>query len=546
MGVGARLGLVLAVFATACADPPTQVIVLLEAESGALEPAERVQVRACTDFDGDALACGERYREERRLDDAPAPIPGRVPIGPPRDVGSRFWIEASLLAADGSVRASARATGAYLPGQTREVTLTLESACLDVTCGPTETCRAGACVDACVDADCGPGDAGPPPADAGPSCECPCASDTCVDGECLPARRVDQVTVGRFHTLARVGGEVLAWGENTQSQLGLGEAMMGALVDTPTPVPTPTPATQVSAGYQSSCVILEPGELWCWGNNGSHRLALPSPELPRHVPTAVGTERNWARVSLYSRHTCALTSTGRLYCWGRALDGQLGVHASPIVPPEFEPSPVFLGGSYMAVAVGNDHTCAIDITGAVACWGENAQGQSGADTPSVRNVWVPTSLGSRYSNLASGIDRSCAIAADGQIHCWGDNRDERLGVGAGSPVVVDTPTPVVSPDRFRAIALGSEHQCAITNDGRLLCWGLNLDGQLGVGDATTRTEPTEVAGAGPWSAVASSYLHTCAIHENGALYCWGRGEAGQLSRTCGRDDATAPCRVCID
>ncbi|MGE0788774.1 MAG: RCC1 domain-containing protein [Sandaracinaceae bacterium] len=540
--------------AIACAEPPTQVIVSLEADDGALAQSITVEVRACTDFDNDPETCGERYRQERRLDAAPPPIPGRVPIGPPRDVNATFWLEATLRTEAGTDRVTGRVWGTYLRGRTREVTLRLEASCVEVECGPFETCSAGRCVDACVEDDCrgpdaGVRDAGEPVVDAGSGvdagCSCPCPSDSCVGGECRPARPADDVTAGQYHSLALLDGQLVGWGENTLSQLGLGASQEGMIFDTPIAIPTPARVFQVSTGVDSTCAILEPGSLYCWGDSTSHRLGLTG-AYDRTVPSEVGTEATWSRVTVNARHACATTTAGDAYCWGRALEGQIGIFEPPTTPPLTVDTPTRVA-SFMDVSVGANHTCAITSAGNLRCWGANGDGQAGQDRSTTPNVFSPTSLGGgRYASLDAGDNQACAIDDAGSMRCWGDNRDDRLGIGPGRGADVSSPTPVMTSELFAHVSAGGLHQCGVTLEGHLYCWGLNLNGQLGVGDATTHVEPTEVLPSGGWASVSAGRFHTCAVRVDGTVYCWGRGMAGQLSASCGRGDRSTPCRVCID
>ena len=85
------------------------------------------------------------------------------------------------------------------------------------------------------------------------------------------------------------------------------------------------------------------------------------------------------------------------------------------------------------------------------------------------------------------------------------------------------------------ISAGGEHTCAISNHGRVRCWGWNLYGQLGYGN-TTNIGDDELPGSvgyvflGPDSTavqVSASLLHTCAVLDDGTVRCWGYG-GGQL------------------
>ncbi len=59
-------------------------------------------------------------------------------------------------------------------------------------------------------------------------------------------------------------------------------------------------------------------------------------------------------------HTCGVTSTGTVECWGRDEDGQ---SSSP-------------SGTFATVSAGRNHTCGVTTSGSVECWGSDEFGQS--------------------------------------------------------------------------------------------------------------------------------------------------------------------------
>ena len=90
---------------------------------------------------------------------------------------------------------------------------------------------------------------------------------------------------------------------------------------------------------------------------------------------------------------------------------------------------------------------------------------------------------------ASIFLHTCAILDNGEAKCWGEYDRGRLGYGQSGQG--DASTPPSASINFGtsrtavAIVAGSEHTCALLNDGNLSCWGNDNKGQLGDGAACT-------------------------------------------------------------
>jgi alpha-tubulin suppressor-like RCC1 family protein len=287
------------------------------------------------------------------------------------------------------------------------------------------------------------------------------------------------------------------------------------------------PATQVVNGMAHSCALTATGAVLCWGNNYYGQLG-DGTTTDRSTPTPVaGLATGVAAVVAGEFHTCAVTTLGGVLCWGANGPGQLG---DGTTTNRSTPTPVSgLGSGVAAIAAGGTHTCALSLIGAVVCWGYNTYGQLGDGT------WTDRLTPTAVSGLASGVvvvaageGHTCAVTAVGGVLCWGHNTSAQLG--DGTTTNRSTPTAVSGlGSGVVTLAAGSLHTCAVTAAGGVVCWGYNTSGQLGDGTTTRRLTPTAVSGLGSGvTGVAALWDHNCALTAAGGVLCWGSNDYGQL------------------
>jgi alpha-tubulin suppressor-like RCC1 family protein len=82
-------------------------------------------------------------------------------------------------------------------------------------------------------------------------------------------------------------------------------------------------------------------------------------------------------VKIAVNHTCALTTKGKVKCWGYNGTGQLGDNSTT---NSLKPVGVYNLDKSTKLTVGSEHSCVVTAKKAVKCWGSNTVGQIGDNT----------------------------------------------------------------------------------------------------------------------------------------------------------------------
>lgn len=304
-------------------------------------------------------------------------------------------------------------------------------------------------------------------------------------------------------------------------------AASGAHADTLLVRLTTITFSSVSTGDFHACGVTTDGALYCWGYGGLGELGIGD-TLTVSAPVRVLSTLRFSQVGAGLRHTCALTTSGAAYCWGLNNIGQVGLGA-PDSDPHVVPQAVS-GGVYTALSVGDFHTCALTITGAAACWGFGGSGQLGdGHTDLVNPAPVFVTGGLQFSVVSAGQLHTCAITTDSLGNCWGGPEEWRLGSACATSLCYANPQPISGGLKMIAISASEAHSCALANDGKAWCWGVNDNGQLGVSRDTSLTgQPVPVVGGHVFDRIVAGSYHSCALTSGGAGYCWGANGGGQL------------------
>jgi alpha-tubulin suppressor-like RCC1 family protein len=276
------------------------------------------------------------------------------------------------------------------------------------------------------------------------------------------------------------------------------------------------------------------------GESGSGGAQPP----PTNDPPAFSTT---ATVAVGDGFSLALRNDGLVFAWGDQQLGSLG-NDSTSASSQRVPQQVINLARIQSIAAGQYHGLALRQDGAVFAWGPNTNARLGLG--SVGGIFARAQQVPGVTNavaVAAGFAHSLALLADGRVLAWGDNQSGQLGVGDFADR--SSATQVSGITSARAIFAGAFHSGAVLADGTVRLWGNNADGQLGLGDKADRNTPAAVAAlAGSnITQLSGGQFHTLARDGSGAVWAWGAnvdGQIGTVQPTPGADgDTTVPARI---
>lgn len=340
-------------------------------------------------------------------------------------------------------------------------------------------------------------------------------------------------------------GRAFCWGRNSLPN-GSVSGQLGVGLDVPRsaePVPVRAPAgvafAKLSAGRLHTCALTPVGAAWCWGLNFNGMLGDGTTQQ-RQLPVAVAMPAGVTFISIAAgeSHTCALAPNGQAWCWGDNGSGQLGdgtTNARLLPVRVLQPA----GVSFTQVIAGSESSCGLDPSGQAWCWGDAALAAGSQTAPDpLTPIAVRQPAGVAFTSLSGSFDEAAAgVTATGQAYFWGTYPTGFQGEGYFASYQA-TPAPISQPAGLSLTSWTNQlgFMCGRATDERAWCLGLNAWGQLGDGTGVSRLEPRVVASpAGvTFSHVAPGSQSACALATTGQAWCWGYnfwGELGDGSRT---------------
>ena len=187
---------------------------------------------------------------------------------------------------------------------------------------------------------------------------------------------------------------------------------------------------------------------------------------------------------------------------------------------------------FQSISSGDAHTCALTTSGGVKCWGSSSSGRLGNGGSTSGSQFTPVDVHTSPSNedplsdidaISVGNSHTCALTTSGNVKCWGNGGYLGNGnnVSKPAPVNVHTSSTESTPlSDIDAISSGHTHTCALTTSGNVKCWGSGYVGRLGNGDTATQytpvdvhTSPSDSNSLSDIEAIGAGIYHACCPHD---------------------------------
>ena len=372
----------------------------------------------------------------------------------------------------------------------------------------------------------------------------------------------ESATASRHNCAIMSDDSVYCWGSNTMGQLGTKSNDSSKV---PKAVYTQgvlngKSIKQVTIGTFHTCAIDSDNKAYCWGYGDGGRLGNGSSgdsNVPSEVKANIGGGLDFSQITVGYDHTCAISLSGKMYCWGEGARGQGGRYTllKSLYPHEVREDE--LGGETgKQIVAGESFTCAVTVQGSVFCWGDNGVGRTGVGS-NIGSSRVPTRVrgldGKIVESIAVGETHACAVISGGQeVYCWGRNNTSQLGVTAFGYRNIASRVPFGSSilsggKTVKKVYAGKSTTCMVLSSNEIYCWGDNSKGQMGSG-FTTGPLPAPVKVNVPFTGSGETSMHMsdeylCALRTNGELYCWGSNDSGRIGNGQAGGNVTRPTLI---
>jgi len=309
----------------------------------------------------------------------------------------------------------------------------------------------------------------------------------------IPNETVATVAPGYMHTMViTASGKMFGFGNNEKGQLGTVRSGGTPVKENPNPTQVASNLlwANVSSGADHTLAISREGKVFAFGSNEYGQLGLgdnSSANMYSPVQIPYFTQTRAIKVLAGYNHSFVWTDDGVIHGFGRNDQSQLAMQS--MVPQIKTPQKVNWGFPIAMLATGNTHSFAIDTKNQL--WGV------GYITKDFDYGQVPTlihTFSESVVSLVSGVFHCLVLTASNKLYAMGQNGYKQVGLNVQGSVknLAQITSLPLNGSRILSVAAGYHHSVVLTENNKLITWGAQSHGQLGLGTKSNFSLPTLV------------------------------------------------------
>lgn len=306
------------------------------------------------------------------------------------------------------------------------------------------------------------------------------------------------------------------------------------------PLPAGKVTPRLISGFNNALLLAPDGSLWSWGENQAGVRGLLRTPGSYSIPKRIGTDTDWQKISGFWNYALALKSDGSLWGWG-SDSGLQGAQRSG-TRGSMMPAQIGTETNWAEVSVGCAHCLALKKDGSLWAWGQNDRGQVGNGTN--KNQMNPVRIGSdtNWKSISAGAFNGYALKNDGSIWGWGLDIS---GAGSSRNDML-APVQIAPGTNWTSISAHDYVLMAVKSDGTIWMGGQNASWAARYYVKSQTTNFTRIGTNTDWQEVSPGQSHFFARKRDGSWWVSGIVSQGSSTRLFGMNTADGLMRVPFD
>jgi len=268
----------------------------------------------------------------------------------------------------------------------------------------------------------------------------------------------------------------------------------------------------------NNCFVLNSKGLFGFGSNLCGQLGFGMNIRCRCEPTLLMEDLDVKQIATGPHHTLMLKNNGELFVFGSNCKSQLGLGHN--ITFTYEPMLLMTDLEIKLICCGDCHSMVLKNNGELLVFGFNSKGRLGFGDCINEHVRIPTLLmkDSKIKSICCGAGHSMILKNNGEVFVFGLNRNGQLGLGNYNSIKSNKTSPrvLMKDPTITLISCGSTFLMILKNNGELLIYGNNSK------------EPRVLMNDSKIRSIFSGAEHAMILKNNDELFVFGENSYCQL------------------